>query len=111
VLDRKDWLAAVRCAAIVTSEHSKGVDLDWTSDTLVISGLSSEYGQSTVECDVVAAGTSVAVKLDPSFIVDFLRHLPDDEDPQVDVYANSPQSRVLISCGPYRGVIMPLAKD
>jgi DNA polymerase-3 subunit beta len=111
VLERSDWLAAVRAAAIVTSEQSKGVDLEWTSNTLVISGRSAEYGESTVQCDIVAAGTTAPVKLDPRFIIDFLRHLPDDEEPQVDVYATDPQSRVLITCGPYKGVIMPLAAD
>jgi DNA polymerase III subunit beta len=111
VLERSDWLAAVRAAAIVTSEQSKGVDLEWTSNTLVISGRSAEYGESTVQCDIVAAGTTAPVKLDPRFIIDFLRHLPDDEEPQVNVYATSATSRVLITCGPYRGVIMPLAQD
>jgi DNA polymerase III subunit beta len=111
VLERSDWLAAVRAAAIVTSEQSKGVDLEWTSNTLVISGRSAEYGESTVQCDIVAAGTTAPVKLDPRFIIDFLRHLPDDEEPQVHVYATSATSRVLITCGPYKGVIMPLAQD
>jgi DNA polymerase III subunit beta len=111
VLERSDWLAAVRAAAIVTSEQSKGVDLEWTANTLVISGRSAEYGESTVQCDIVAAGTTAPVKLDPRFIVDFLRHLPDDEEPQVNVYVKDGQSRVLITCGPYKGVIMPLAQD
>jgi DNA polymerase-3 subunit beta len=111
VLERSDWLAAVRAAAIVTSEQSKGVDLEWTSNTLVISGRSAEYGESTVQCQIVAAGTSAPVKLDPRFVIDFLRHLPDDEEPQVDVYVKDGQSRVLITCGPYKGVIMPLAAD
>ena len=111
VLERADWLAAVRAAAIVTSEQSKGVDLTWTADTVVISGKSSEYGESTVKCPIVAAGSTANVKLDPRYIVDFLRHLPDDEEPQVDVYVDDGQSRVLITCGPYKGVIMPLAAD
>jgi hypothetical protein len=43
--------------------------------------------------------------------VDFLRNLPGDEEPHVDIYAKDPQSRVLLKCGPYTGVIMPLAED
>ena len=111
VLEVAELLAAVRAAAIVTSEQSKGVNLTWTADTLVIAGRSSEYGESTVKCPLVAAGTTSAVKLDPRFVVDFLRSLPHDEEPQVDVYATDPQSRVLFKCGPYTGVIMPLAAD
>jgi DNA polymerase-3 subunit beta len=111
VLERGDLLPAVRAAAIVTSEQSKGVDLTWTADTVVIHGQSSEYGESTVKCPLVAAGSTAPVKLDPRFLIDFLRHLPDDEEPQVDVYATDAESRVLLKCGPYTGVIMPLAKD
>lgn len=111
VLDVQELLAAVRSAAIVTSEQSKGIDLTWTSNTLVLSARSAEYGESTVKCDVVSAGTTSVTKLDPRFVVDFLRAIPADEEPQVDVYATDPQSRVLLKCGPYTGVIMPLAAD
>jgi DNA polymerase-3 subunit beta len=111
VLDVGELLAAVRSAAIVTSEQSKGIDLVWTSDTLVLSARSAEYGESTVKCDVVAAGETSGTKLDPRFVADFLRSIPSDEEPHVDVYVKDPQSRVLFRCGPYTGVIMPLAKD
>ena len=111
VLDVQELLAAVRSAAIVTSEQSKGIDLAWTSNTLVLSARSAEYGESTVKCDVVSAGTTSTTKLDPRFVVDFLRSIPADEEPQVDVYVKNPQDRVLLRCGPYTGVIMPLAAD
>jgi len=111
VLEVLDLLAAVRAAAIVTSEQSKGVTLTWTADTLVLSGKSSEYGESTVKCPLVAAGTTSTTKLDPHFLADFLRFLPADGEPQVEIYATDPQSRVLLQCGDYRGAIMPLAAD
>ena len=111
VLEVGELLAAVRSAAIVTSEQSKGVDLTWTADTLVISGRSSEYGESTVKCPLVAAGSTSSTKVDPRYVIEFLRSIPADEEPQVDVYATDPQSRVLLKCGPYTGVIMPLAKE
>jgi hypothetical protein len=44
-------------------------------------------------------------------VVEFLRSIPADEEPQVDVYATNRESRVLLRCGPYTGVIMPLAKE
>jgi len=111
VLEVGELLAAVRSAAIVTSEQSKGVDLTWTADTLVISGRSSEYGESTVKCPLVAAGSASQTKVDPRYVIEFLRSIPADEEPQVNVYATDPQSRVLLKCGPYTGVIMPLAKE
>jgi DNA polymerase-3 subunit beta len=111
VLEVGELLASVRAAAIVTSEQSKGVDLVWTADTLVISGRSSEYGESTVKCPLVTAGSTSTTKLDPRYLADFLRAIPADEEPQVDVYATDRESRVLLRCGPYTGVIMPLAVE
>ena len=111
VLNVAELLASVRAAAIVTSEQSKGVDLTWTSNTLVIHAQSAEYGESTVKCPLVAAGSTSVTKVDPRFLVDFLKHIQSDEEPDVDVYATDPQSRVLVKCGPYTGVIMPLAAD
>ena len=111
VLNVQQLLAAVRSAAIVTSEQSKGIGLAWAGDKLTLSARSAEYGESTVRCPVTQAGTTSGTKLDPRFVVDFLRSIPPDEEPQVDVYATDPQSRVLFRCGPYTGVIMPLAAD
>ena len=106
-----ELLHAVDSAAIVTSEQSKGVSLAWSGEKLVLSGKSAEFGESTVKCDLLQTGTTSATKLDPRFLSQFLRNLPPDEEPQVDIYATDPASRVLLRCGPYTGVIMPLAED
>jgi DNA polymerase-3 subunit beta len=111
VLGVSELLQAVQSAAIVTSEQSKGIDLTWTADTLVLVGRSSEYGESLVQCDVVRAGSASSTKVDPKYVAQFLSHLPTDEEPHVDVYAADAESRVLLRCGPYTGVIMPLAKE
>jgi DNA polymerase-3 subunit beta len=111
VVEVPELLHAVEAAAIVTSEQSLGVDLAWASDTLTLSCRSAERGESTVKCPVVTAGTTSATKLDPRFVREFLRALLADEEPQVEIWATDPQSRVLIKCGPYTSVIMPLAKD
>ena len=111
VLGVSELLQAVQSAAIVTSEQSKGIDLTWTADTLVLVGRSSEYGESLVQCDIVKAGSAAGTKVDPKYVAQFLSHLPSDEEPHVDVYAADAESRVLLRCGPYTGVIMPLAKE
>jgi hypothetical protein len=49
--------------------------------------------------------------LDPKYLAQFLAHLPQDEEPHVDVYIKDAQSRVLVRCGPYTGVIMPLSEE
>ena len=111
VIDVVELLQAVQSAAIVTSEQSKGISLTWTANTLVLVGRSSEYGESKVICPTIAAGSTAATKLDPKYLAQFLANLPADEEPHVDVYVADAQSRVLLRCGPYTGVIMPLAED
>ena len=111
VIEVEDLKGAVRAAKVVISEQSKGVDFEWTSNTLVISARSSEYGESTVKCPLVAPGSTAPTKVDPMFVLDFLEHLPPDGEPQVDIYATDSQSRVMLRCGDITGVIMPMAKD
>jgi hypothetical protein len=67
--------------------------------------------RASVKCGIVSAGTTSATKLDPAFVREFLRGIPGDEEPQVHVFATDPGSRVLLKCGPYTGVIMPLAEE
>lgn len=109
-IDVRDLLSAVRAARIVTSEQSKGVDLSFDGSQLVLRCRSSEYGESIVKCPVVS-GTASATKIDPGFLADFLGSISVEEEPRVDVYAADAISRVLLKCGPYTGVIMPLAAD
>ena len=111
VIDVTELLSSVQSAAIVTSEQSKGISLTWTANTLVLVGRSSEYGESKVICPTIAAGSTASTKLDPKYLAQFLANLPSDEEPHVDVYVKDAQSRVLLRCGPYTGVIMPLAED
>ena len=111
VIDVTELLSSVQSAAIVTSEQSKGISLTWTANTLVLVGRSSEYGESRVICPTIAAGSTASTKLDPKYVAQFLANLPSDEEPHVDVYVKDAQSRVLLRCGPYTGVIMPLAED
>jgi len=110
-IDVVELLQSVNSAAIVTSEQSKGVTLSWKGDNLILAGRSSEYGESSVVCPAISAGTTAKTKLDPRFLSQFLAHLPQDEEPQVEMYVTDSQSRVLLKCGPYTGVIMPLSED
>jgi DNA polymerase-3 subunit beta len=113
VIDAIELMQSVKSAAIVASEQSKGIRLSWMKHMLHINGRSSEYGESEAKCPIIAAGSTASTKLDPRYVIDFLdpKHLPADEEPHVDVYVKDAQSRVLLRCGPYTGVIMPLAED
>jgi DNA polymerase-3 subunit beta len=103
-------LAAVRQAAIVTSEQSKGVDFVFEPGRLVLSGRSAESGESRIELPIDHAGEAVKIKLDPRFMSDFLRVL--DGGATVSVELTDPQSACVCRTDDgYGYVIMPLAAD
>ncbi len=103
-------LAAVRQAAIVTSEHSKGVDFTFEPGQLVLTGRSAESGESRIELPIDHTGETVRIKLDPRFVSDFLRVL--DADTAVTVELTDAQSAcVCTTTDGYGYVIMPLAAD
>jgi DNA polymerase-3 subunit beta len=103
-------LAAVRQAAIVTSEQSKGVDFSFEAGQLVLAGRSAESGESRVELPIDHAGATVRIKLDPRFMIDFLRVL----DPAASISVELTDSQSACVCRTEDGygyVIMPLAAD
>jgi DNA polymerase-3 subunit beta len=112
VVDRDELIAATRAAAIVTSEQSKGVEFTFSGDGVTLHGQSAEYGQSDVTIEVVSGGDPVKVKLDPVFVVEWLRGIATDEGPHITVELVDAQSAcVLRNGGVYTGVIMPLSND
>jgi len=103
-------LASVRQAAIVTSDQSKGVDFSFESGQLVLSGRSAESGESRIELPIDHDGGTVQIKLDPRFVIDFLRVL--DPGTTVVVELTDAQSAAVFSTDDgYAYVIMPLAAD
>jgi DNA polymerase III subunit beta len=103
-------LAAVRQAAIVTSEQSKGVDFSFEPGQLVLSGRSAESGESRVELPIDYASEPVRIKLDPRFASDFLRVL--DGGATISIEIADPQSACVCRTEDgYGYVIMPLAAD
>jgi DNA polymerase-3 subunit beta len=103
-------LAAVRQAAIVTSEQSKGVDFSFESGQLVLAGRSAESGESRIELPIDHAGAAVKIKLDPRFVSDYLRVL--DAGTNVTIELTDAQSACVCRTDDgYGYVIMPLAAD
>jgi len=104
-------LAAVKAAAIVTTEASRGVDFTFSDKGLWLHGKSSEAGESSVTCELVEAGTACTVKLDPKYVRQWLEGLPSDGEPTVSVQAKDGDSAVVFRTDVNTGVVMPMAKD
>ena len=106
-----ELLSATRAAAIVTSEQSRGVRYTFTAEGIHLHGQSAEAGESSVTCEIVEAGKSCSVKLDPVFVREWLSGLPADGEPTVSVQATDAQSAVVLRTDTFTGVIMPLATE
>jgi DNA polymerase-3 subunit beta len=102
--------AAVRQAAIVTSEESRGVDFTFGDGTLVLAGQTAEVGQSRIELPIAYDGQQVSITLDPRFVVDFLKVLEPEKAFTFDIQ-DSDGPAVCTTDDGYGYVIMPLARD
>jgi len=103
-------LGAVRQAAIVTSDQSKGVDFSFEPGQLVLAGRSAESGESRVELPIDYAGEAIRIKLDPRFVSEFLRVLDGGTGISVEI-TDSQSACVCRTEDGYGYVIMPLAAD
>lgn len=107
--DHGELLSAVRQAAIVTTEQSKGVVFQFMDDELELSGRSAESGESRVSCPLRQGGPITRVSLDPRFVSDAL--LAVDPDEPVEILATKPGERVVFFSGSVTAVVMPLAEE
>ncbi|MEX2315934.1 MAG: DNA polymerase III subunit beta [Pirellulales bacterium] len=102
--------AAVRQAAIVTSEESRGVDFTFGDGTLVLAGQTAEVGQSRIELPIAYDGKPISITLDPRFVSDFLNVLEPEKSFTIDLL-DSDGAAVCTTDDGYGYVIMPLARD
>jgi DNA polymerase III subunit beta len=102
--------AAIRQAAIATSEESRGVDFTFEDGLLVLSGRAADVGQSRVELPVSFSGSKIVIALDPRFFSDFLRVLDAEKTFTLEL-KDSDSAAVCNTDDGYGYVIMPLARD
>ena len=99
-------LEAVRQGSICRSESTKGSQFVITETTLAVSSESSEYGSSRASCEVIGTGKA-ALKLDASYVIEFLSTL--DSADNVTIEASGNDAATVFRCGETFAVIMPMA--
>jgi DNA polymerase-3 subunit beta len=101
--------SALRQAAIVSDEESRGIDFAFGDGKLVLSGAAAEVGQSRVELPIPYTGAAVGVTLDHRFVSDFLRVLEPDKVFTVEIEDEESAALFTTDDG-YGYVVMPLAR-
>ena len=99
-------LEAVRQGSICRSETTKGSQFVITETALAVSSESSEYGSSRASCEVIGTGKA-ALKLDASYVIEFLSTL--DSSANVTIEAAGNDAATVFRCGETFAVIMPMA--
>jgi DNA polymerase III subunit beta len=103
---------ACEMASICASEASKGTEFTISKEGLFLSARSAEYGESSATCDLVEVGHTCTVKLDPRFVLGWLRCGSIDAAETITLEAKDADSAVILRAGEgVRTVIMPLSRD
>ncbi len=99
-------LSAVRRAALLTSEESKGIRLSVGKDALVFSGSSPEAGAAEVSMPIEYKGQPIDIGFNPQFLIDMLRVI---RTPDVELELGQPdRPGVLKSGADFLYVLMPI---
>ncbi len=101
---------ALRQAAIVSSEESRGIDFTFKDGSLVLSNSTAEVGESRVEMPVPFEQEELTITLDHRYVADFLKVLKPDNTFTLDVESGE-QAAYCMTDDNYGYVIMPLSKD
>jgi len=102
-------LSALNQAAIVTSEESRGIDLTFGDGLLTLAGMAADVGASKVQLDIAHDGPAVAVSVDPRYLADALKVLPDDAEVKVELI--DAKSAIVLKADDFTYVVMPLTRD
>src|SRR5436190_9999072 len=101
-----DFLSAIRRAALLTTEESKGVRMTFTKKGLVLSSRSPESGEATVNFPCKYEGSDVEIGFNPTFLIEALRVVDSDD---ITLELTAPNRPGLVKGGPdFLYVIMPV---
>ena len=101
-----DFISAIRRAALLTTEDSKGVRMAFGKKGLVLTSRSPESGEATVNFPCKFEGADVEIGFNPTFLTEALRVVDSDE---VTLELTAASRPGLLKGGPnFQYVIMPV---
>jgi|CXWL01.1.fsa_nt_gi DNA polymerase-3 subunit beta len=104
------FYSALRQAAIVASEESRGIDFTFGDGTLVLAGSTAEIGQSHIELPIAYDGDVITVTMDHRYVADFLKVLDSEKSITIDILDGESAALFTTDDG-YGYVVMPLARE
>jgi len=105
-VDRQLLLSALDRASVMTMEESSSTRLTFDANQLVVSSSAAEVGEVRDIVPIKYDGTKIDIVFNPSFVMDPLKAIDEDE---VTIELNNGSSPALIKCSvPFLYVMMPL---
>lgn len=101
------FLECVRQAEVVTTDNQPGIVLHFQSGKLEISASAAEKGNSKIELPIAFDAQEISTKLDPRFLIDFLRGLSNETI--ISIYLKEDQSVLFETSDGYSYILMPLS--
>lgn len=106
VLRTEEFLSAVRRAALLTNDESKGLKMLFDKGTLALSSRAPEQGEACVTMPVDYSSERVEIGFNPIFLTDALRVVFDEN---VTFEFKAPNRPGVIRCGSdFQYVVMPI---
>lgn len=106
VVDRQLLLNALERASVMTIDEAHSTRLAFSANKLVVSSAASEVGEAKDEVPIKYAGETIEIIFNPSYVMDPLKAIDDDE---ISIHLNSGHTPAIIRCSiPFLYVLMPL---
>jgi DNA polymerase-3 subunit beta len=106
VLQTASALSAVRRAALLSSEDSKGIKISLQKGKMVFSSRAPETGDAQIEMAVEYEGAPIEIGFNPQFLLDVIRVISGDT---FELQLGEPDRPGLIKCGPnFLYIVMPV---
>lgn len=103
--------AALRQAAVVTNQDSRGVDFKFTDGTLTLSASHATIGQAQVDMPIAYSGPGITLTLDHRFVSDFMKVLSPEANIELSVESGETAAVLSADDDRFGYVVMPLARD
>jgi len=105
-VEREQFLHGIRQAALLTSEESHSVRLDFRADSVVLTGRSPEAGEAEVTVPVKLTGEPMEIAFNPTFLAEALKVAGVDE---INMEMSAPNKPALLKgTADFLYVVMPV---
>ena len=106
VVDRQLLFDALERASVMTMDEAHSTKLIFSDGKLTVTSAANDIGEAKDEVPIKYSGDTIEIMFNPTYVMDPLRAIDDDE---VSIHLNNGHSPAIIKCSiPFLYVLMPL---